>query len=68
MGSPGSIGLIARRLTTTAYPAGDLLLHRFRLLGHCARQRPKVVARVMELIDQRQDDRQTRVRDRQRSG
>ena len=41
--------------------AYDLLLYCLRLLGHCAREGPKVVPRLMELIDQGQDDRQARV-------
>ena len=52
--------LVARR-AITSHPARDLLLYGFRLLGHRARQCPKVMPRVVELIDQGENDRQARM-------
>jgi len=38
-------------------PARDLLLYRFRLLGHCPGQGPKVAPRLVKLIDQGENNR-----------
>lgn len=43
--------LVALGYTSTDDPTGDLLLNLIRLLGYRTRQRPKVVPRVVELID-----------------
>ena len=43
--------LVAVGVTSTGHPASDPVLNRFGLAGHRQRQRPKVVPRVMELID-----------------
>ena len=45
--------LVERRAIITGHPARDLLLYCLRLLGHRAGQCPKVVPRLVELIDQR---------------
>ncbi len=45
--------LTGARRVITGHPARDLLAYRLRLLGHRTGQCPKVVPRVVELINQR---------------
>src|SRR5262245_47739885 len=45
-----------RALPSLSRPASDLLLYGLRLFGHRACQRPKLVPRIMELIDQGHND------------
>src|SRR5262245_24117186 len=57
MGSPVTLLLVGH----VAHPSGDLLSYCLGLFSYCPCQFAKVMTRIMELVDQGENDRQARM-------